>query len=534
MRMPHIKTIIKKRQQGSLNKESNWAKANFRWATQLLIRSGRFPDSELHKLMVDGPDGEKVLPDCFNKEKLPCFNDYNVIYFDESHKKVRVGTIGSNGKPVQIRFKRLANGKIAKPGEGGSYREAGTELGMKYTEEARFCLGVGKKMVDGDEVGFRLPLFEYTEQTLVTDKDWQDAFEREMLRPRSLTGEKKGPWYSTGREKGVSYKTDPVTVMKHIGTAAEKWLKANHGIVTVQDFYQKVECNPALRAVLKDKYKRAFPGDKLTECLAMFADARDGPPQPRDHTKADNPYESKFGDSWRDEVEKSTSMKKIVNIQLMVEYMMGLNDHIPRFGGRPTGNNAPFMPLDDCLNKDHDDGVLRHCAATSLLPKEDPRKFSLRTPLLVASAYKRVWNHENGWPTSKRIVQDINRVPTAWQLVYDNEGLNTGKAANGHRGDAQRAAKTNRRNWGGARKKKEIPMDVWYHPDAREALDEFKKRSKQIYYGDDYIDSEEADLEELLVMDPDAVEQGDTVEEVQGVEGNTPGSEATEDQVEVS
>ena len=60
--------------------------------------------------------------------------------------------------------------------ENGKYRAKGTKLNMKFSEEARFSLGVGMKRVNDDDVGCRLPLFEYTGQNLVTQKDFDAAF----------------------------------------------------------------------------------------------------------------------------------------------------------------------------------------------------------------------------------------------------------------------------------------------------------------------------------------------------------------------
>jgi len=68
-----------------------------------------------------------------------------------------------------------------------------------------------------------------------------------------------------------------------------------------------------------------------------------------------------------------------------------LNKHIPHCSNpRPIGNNMRAQPMDHTMNEDHDDCVLRQVAATCLLPNDDPRKFSLATPNLCASACTRV------------------------------------------------------------------------------------------------------------------------------------------------
>ena len=71
-----------------------------------------------------------------------------------------------------------------------------------------------------------------------------------------------------------------------------------------------------------------------------------------------------------------------------------LNTHFKYYKNHTMpGNHAKAMPWDSSCNKDHDDIVLRHVAATYNLDAKDPRKFSLKTPDSVSSAYLRVYNN---------------------------------------------------------------------------------------------------------------------------------------------
>ena len=121
--------------------------------------------------------------------------------------------------------------------------------------------------------------------------------------------------------------------------------------------------------------------------------------------------------------------------------------------GKFPGNHAGAMPWDSSCNKDHDDIVLRHVAATSRMPREDPRKFMLATPADVASAYKRIYNNPvvyrdgkcllppgQGGPPPHRLGHDIMKVKEYWRGVFDNKGLNVGKNANDDRGNEGREA----------------------------------------------------------------------------------------------
>jgi hypothetical protein len=149
------------------------------------------------------------------------------------------------------------------------------------------------------------------------------------------------------------------------------------------------------------------------------------------------------------------------------------------------------MCWDNSLNKDCDDIAMRHVAATILLPKDDPRKFSFATPNQVSNTYRRLFNNppvfrdgvqvcpskEGGIPPV-RIGQDICKVIPYWRQIFESKGVNINTNTNGHRGDEARAAKVSSR--GGYRKKKTLAelTSYWIHPDAREAMKTFEEDSK--------------------------------------------------------
>jgi len=80
--------MIKKRGQGSHDPTSGWCQANHRWALQLLIMYRQIETQDIPKKFLNA-DG--TLPDCFNEDKLPHIRIDNIDFWDETHKKVRIG-----------------------------------------------------------------------------------------------------------------------------------------------------------------------------------------------------------------------------------------------------------------------------------------------------------------------------------------------------------------------------------------------------------------------------------------------------------
>ena len=88
---------------------------------------------------------------------------------------------------------------------------------------------------------------------------------------------------------------------------------------------------------------------------------------------------------------------------------------IKDYAGRPPGNSPEFMPLDTTLNQDIHMNVRTQVSATHFLPKDHKNKFSLATLKTIERAYGRVHcpnygDKHSAIPTSKQIVQDINKV----------------------------------------------------------------------------------------------------------------------------
>ena len=153
----------------------------------------------------------------------------------------------------------------------------------------------------------------------------------------------------------------------------------------------------------------------------------------KDHHSAQNPYELKYGDEWRNKIGETMFMRQYICITELVEKIykaskdafkqtihkdtwyfyhdaltqltakstvawmqakgyysrwltpqLGLNAGT-RWEGKPVGNRPEFMPLDNSLNADIQYALSLHCAITSHLNDDDLRKFSMHTTLTICS-----------------------------------------------------------------------------------------------------------------------------------------------------
>ena len=251
-----------------------------------------------------------------------------------------------------------------------------------------------------------------------------------------------------------------------------------------------------------------------------------------DHRKADNPYQSLYGEQWEQHINKCAALSPFRPISDLVDFiaeesnrlmmesvhekdwffyhdalslltskectqymkdtecygksiyerwLLPMNDvNInTAYHGKCVGNSPEFMPLDNSLFHDLQSSHRYHCAVTEHLPMSDNRKFSLSTPLRIAEGIKKIWNDSHGAPNGKRIVQDVYLAFKAHKIVYENKGKMVPGLVNrnGHRKSSEGTS-----NWGGARKKSyETQDDAWLEPGAREVFEERKLFSKSRY-----------------------------------------------------
>jgi hypothetical protein len=227
LRLKPVITPIKKRKQGSNDPASPWAKARLEYVTQILVRFGGLLTTE-EIAGLAGPGG--LIPDKFNVEKLTKVSINQIAFWDETHKKVRVGQVGANGMKYQVRFRRDEGGKV-NADNGSCIAEEGTQLKMKYAKEVRLCLGVAKiKLDNGTEEGKRLPLFDYSGKVILTIKDYEKKITEELHRVRNLQGN-GGGWIDCHREKGLFWESEVLSTVKGIGIRTSENL-AKKGILS--------------------------------------------------------------------------------------------------------------------------------------------------------------------------------------------------------------------------------------------------------------------------------------------------------------
>jgi hypothetical protein len=104
-RMNPVITPIAKRKQGTTDPNSPWAKARLEWVTQILVRFGILTGNQVTAPLVN-------VPDKFNATKVIHTSLNQIAFWDETHKKVRIGKVGANGTKFQVRFRRTLEGKV--------------------------------------------------------------------------------------------------------------------------------------------------------------------------------------------------------------------------------------------------------------------------------------------------------------------------------------------------------------------------------------------------------------------------------------
>ena len=87
-RMEPVVSPIVKRQQGSLDTESAWCKANLNWVMQLLIRLREFPYQEATQANKLARAADGKFQRCFDENVLSRLSLYHICYWDEVHKQV--------------------------------------------------------------------------------------------------------------------------------------------------------------------------------------------------------------------------------------------------------------------------------------------------------------------------------------------------------------------------------------------------------------------------------------------------------------
>ena len=469
---------IEEHRQGNADITSAGAKARFRWAVQLLVRYGAID--------FDGacPDGLELLqgyyndastiPAYYDKSKLTMIDEYQQADWDEAHRQCTPGEgLGDLKRKHRLVFKRNAEGKVDM---NGTFSERTlSRTNVKYNKEMRKAFGVAMvKKINGEGetviLGRRCRDFDYTEKGIKSIKDWNALEDKEIKRVKSLEGP-GNVWTEHNREEGKVYLDDCITYIPGVGQNTLRiLLEDEEPLSMVQELLlldeeriQRMgERIVGLSVASLTKYVK-YARDNIIEETA---------PRLVDHRKADNPYEARFGDTWKEEIAKSSSLLPFVCITKLIEHMveatrevfvdtvyednfvfyhdalslMTSNDtkrwmrekgylkywilpeqnlfhddpDLVRYRGRPPGNCPELNSLDQSLNKDIHESVNRHIAITLSLENGDERKFSLNTPVKAKNAYRRIFRDVA--PTMKRIIQDRRNIINSLKWIVNYQG----------------------------------------------------------------------------------------------------------------
>ena len=234
---------------------------------------------------------------------------------------------------------------------------------------------------------------------------------------------------------------------------------------------KKYCCITELVTHMNDTARAAFEGTKYQETYLLYHDA----------------LTSMCDKDCRKWMEEQGILKHWIlpelglNNEVITENAEGEILKSKRYAGRPVGDCAEAMPLDNSLFRDLRTSLDIHVMLTSLLEKDDPRRFSKGTPKKIVQSISRLWWQENGVsPKPDRIIQDINRLQENLRTVYDADGAVVIGVVdrNGHR----KRNGVGRQFW--PRKENQIALSIeqlGLHPDCQQAVHEVHEKEWAAY-----------------------------------------------------
>ena len=308
---------------------------------------------------------------------------YGIAFWDEKHKKVRMGC----SSKWQWRVPRGPDGAYLSAEEGGKLAPPLDVTTGKYEDEARGCFGVAMKQVNGVYIGHRFKPFNYTGWKVLGPTSYWAAIRKELERVEELTG---SPWnLCCNPECGDEAMIDVYDGGRYEFLHGDKWRQ------------------------MVDKHLK----------LCCITDIIDHIINEGNTFYADTPYANTWiighdalGQYWEPAALKHLEGKGFPRSRLLCA--QGGTNWGTRYEGKLVGNSPELMPLDSNLFSDLEYAIKQHCALTHDLANDDPRKFKLGTPSDVWSALKRSWECIR----PSRIVTDIKRWESALGMIFNFQG----------------------------------------------------------------------------------------------------------------
>ena len=341
------------------------------------------PDAEdlYHVLYEDGDAEDLFYKELFVKE-WPKLDRHQILWLDEKHKKVVIGA--SNRHEWLFYVDPEDPDSFLAEKDGGVLMEERPNTKAKYMKECRGLFGVATIKRGDTVVGERIAPFNYTMQKVVGPAKYQKLFWKEVKRVSELK--------TTGTPSSVHW--------KDAGAGLEGGpYQAKFGLRWREEVEAKIgKGNNAVCCVTKLMDHAIAEGNRLfrNNTWMMYHDA--------------------LSSWWSVAAQEHMRAKGFADRQIKG---LGHTNKGTRYEATLPGDTPEYMPLDSNLFSDLETSVRWNVAATRHLPRGHEDRFDLTSPKSAWSAVSRTWEYS---PTPQRIVQDVNRVFKAIDLVVKEGG----------------------------------------------------------------------------------------------------------------
>jgi hypothetical protein len=276
-----------------------------------------------HALVVgDEPlPADESLPACFDPAELDYVDYKNMLWCDETHRKVVIGGAGHRCRAgaVQRKYRRDAeSGALTTEPDAPVSTEVRPILDAKYAQEMRILAGFG---FDQAGRGVAMEPLSYTGKRVPMLKEYEAEVRKEIERIRSLADGARASkeWIIGGRVPGRGaelFMDDPVGLLHGVGKERQRSLEEagfrNIGAIAAWDGKAPV-----------DKLNSAFMGKLKAKALQATPGGFDGS-RVEDHRlgKHENPYLARFGSEWEHEIAKSAALSSLMSPLRLMEHMV--------------------------------------------------------------------------------------------------------------------------------------------------------------------------------------------------------------------
>ena len=160
---------------------------------------------------------------------------------------------------------------------------------------------------EGELERVRLKLFDYTSKKVLTIRKFNEKVEKEIRRVKTMKNPKNAGWIvKPWRNHSIIYENDCVGCLSGVGKEGEKKL-AEAGITQVFQLAALGNHDEEVKNTIKEVAEATKLTVSFIQNLHLQAlEAEHGDfPQEINHLLADNPYESRYGAEWRNEIKKT-------------------------------------------------------------------------------------------------------------------------------------------------------------------------------------------------------------------------------------